>query len=187
MESAMVRTDRRIERWVLALMLLLAPSVVYAQGPRLQLDQLQRLAERASEVTDITLDPMMLQLASGLLSSDAGSADVKALIAGLKGVYVKSFEFEREGGYSEGDVNSIRKQLSAPGWTKIVSTQSKQDRENVDIYSWREGNQSGGLAILVAEPQELTVVNIVGQIDLTKLAALQGQFGIPKLPTFNAK
>jgi hypothetical protein len=29
---------------------------------------------------------------------------------------------------------------------------------------------------------ELTIVNIVGPIDLSKLPLLQGQFGIPKLP-----
>ena len=38
------------------------------------------------------------------------------------------------------------------------------------------------LAILVAEPRELTVVNIVGPIDLTRLAAMRGQFGIPNVP-----
>jgi hypothetical protein len=51
----------------------------------------------------------------------------------------------------------------------------------VEIHSWRENNASGGLAILVVEPAELTVVNIVGPIDLARLAALQGQFGIPPL------
>ena len=49
-------------------------------------------------------------------------------------------------------------------------------------YCGREGNASGGLAILVAQPAELTVVNIVGPMDLAKLGALQGQFGIPPLP-----
>ena len=46
-----------------------------------------------------------------------------------------------------------------------------------------EGNRSSGLVILVAEPRELTVVNIVGPIDLNRLASLKGQFGIPDVPT----
>jgi hypothetical protein len=41
---------------------------------------------------------------------------------------------------------------------------------------------SGGLAIVVVEPMELTIVNIVGPFDLTKLPLLQGQFGIPRIP-----
>ena len=165
----------------LALAVLLVPATAAAQGARLELDQLKGLAGHAREVTDITLDPAMLQLAAGFLSA-ANDPDLKSLIADLKGIYVKSFEFDRDGAFDESDVNSVRKQLGAPGWTRIITTQSKQDRESVDIYSWREGNQSGGLAILVVEPRELTVVNIVGQIDLRKLAALQGQFGIPRLP-----
>ena len=32
-----------------------------------------------------------------------------------------------------------------------------------------------------AEPREFTVVNIVGPVDLEKLAGLEGQFGIPHI------
>jgi hypothetical protein len=107
---------------------------------------------------------------------------MKEVISGLTGVYVKSFEFDREGVYSDADVESIRRQLKTPGWTRVVNIDSKRDREQVEMYVWRQGEQSGGLAILAAEPKELTVVNIVGRVDLTKLGALQGLMGIPKLP-----
>ncbi len=40
-----------------------------------------------------------------------------------------------------------------------------------------------GLVIIAAEPRELTIVNLVGPIDLDRLAGLQGQFGIPKIST----
>jgi hypothetical protein len=52
---------------------------------------------------------------------------------------------------------------------------------NVDIYILRSGNRTDGVAIIAAEPRQLTVVNIVGSIDLAKLAQLQGQFGVPKM------
>jgi hypothetical protein len=35
--------------------------------------------------------------------------------------------------------------------------------------------------IISAEPKEFTVVNIVGPVDLEKLAGLEGQFGIPRI------
>jgi hypothetical protein len=125
----------------------------------------------------------MLQFASGFLSKDKpDEAAMKEVISGLTGVYVKSFEFDREGVYSDADVESIRRQLKTPGWTRVVNIDSKRDREQVEMYVWRQGEQSGGLAILAAEPKELTVVNIVGRVDLTKLGALQGLMGIPKLP-----
>ena len=37
------------------------------------------------------------------------------------------------------------------------------------------------LWIIAAQPKELTVVNIVGSIDLDQLSKLGGQFGIPKI------
>ena len=107
---------------------------------------------------------------------------VVVTLAGVKGIYVRSFEFERENAYTPADVSAIRKQLMVPGWARLVTVDSKRDRELVEVYSWQEGNTSGGLAILVVEPMELTVVNIVGPIDLTTLGALQGNFGIPRLP-----
>jgi hypothetical protein len=39
----------------------------------------------------------------------------------------------------------------------------------------------GGLAVLHTDDKELTVVNIVGPVDLDKLAKLEGQLGVPDL------
>ena len=43
------------------------------------------------------------------------------------------------------------------------------------------GDQISGLAVLSVEDKELTVVNIVGPVDLEKLSRLEGQFGVPEL------
>jgi len=162
--------------------LLVAPASALAQGAQLQLGHLDRLASQAVESVNVTIEPAMLKLASAFLKGDPDQVALKEMLAGLKGVYVRSLEFERENVYTAEDVSAIRKQLTAPGWEKLVTVDSKRDRELVEVYSWREGNGSGGLAILVAEPKELTVVNIVGPFDLAKLGALQGNFGIPRLP-----
>ena len=154
------------------------PAGAAAQGAQLQLDRLSRLASLASNVVDVTVDPAMLQLAAGFISSDkTKDAAIKGLIAGLKGVYVKSFEFDRDGVYTDADVNAVREQLKAP-WTRMVNVRSKVD--SVEVYIYREAEKSGGLAVVVVEPRELTVVNIVGPIDLTQLGALGGQLGIPE-------
>ncbi len=162
--------------------LLVVPSRVRAQGAQLQLDQLDRLASRAAESVNLTIDPAMLKLAGAFLKGDGDQVALKAVIAGIRGIYVRSFEFERDNAYTPDDVDSIRKQLTSPRWARLVTVDSKRERQLVEIYSWREGDASGGLAILVAGPMELTVVNIVGPINLTRLAALQGNFGIPRLP-----
>jgi hypothetical protein len=163
--------------------MLTTPSFAAAQGARLNLDALTSLAKDAADVTDVTLDPAMLQLASGFLSNkndEQANANLKELVSGLQGVYVKNFEFKQAGTFDTGIFDPIRKQLTAPGWAKMIS--SRESGESVDIYLWRDGDAPGGLAVLVLEPKEVTVVNIVGRIDLQKLAELGGQMGIPKLP-----
>lgn len=159
-----------------------SPQASAGQGAKLELTGLDRLAAQADEAVNLTIDAAMLKLGSAFLKPDGDQAAVKALLSGLKGIYIRSFEFNRENAYTPDDVERIRKQLSAPGWSRFVAVDSKRDRELVEIYSWQEGGASGGLAIIVAEPMELTIVNIVGPIDLSKLPLLGGQLGIPKLP-----
>lgn len=162
----------------------LASVPAAAQQGRLQLDQLGPLAARAREVVDVTLDRSMLQIAAGALAgADDDASAISRLISGVEGIYVKSFEFEDDQTYAESDVEGVRRQLTAPGWSRMVVIRDSSAGESVEIHMWQNGAQPGGVAILVAEPRELTVVNIVGNIDLSALAALQGQFGIPRLPT----
>jgi hypothetical protein len=49
------------------------------------------------------------------------------------------------------------------------------------VFVKQEKGQVAGVAIIAAEPKELTIVSIDGTIDLAQLAALGGQFGIPKI------
>jgi hypothetical protein len=154
-------------------------AAVYGQA--LDLKHLDRLADKASKVADVTLDGSLLKIGAKFLSADdPDQAKIKKLVAELKGVYVKTFTFEKEGEYSEADITSIRKQLQSPGWSRIVGVQSKKDGENAEVYL-KTGEPGGGLAIICANPKELTVVNIVGKIDLDELSELGGSLGVPKI------
>jgi Domain of unknown function (DUF4252) len=165
----------------LILLLLLAGllSKATAQTARVQLSQLDHLSSKASETVDINIDERLLQMASKLLS-DPDDKDVKDVVSGLKGIYVKSYEFEHEGEFAESDYDSIRQQVSGPGWSRIVTVNSKKEG-SVEVYLLTVGDAVSGLVLVSVEPKELTVVNIVGPVDLQKLAKLEGQFGIPDL------
>ena len=153
-----------------------------AQDAKLQIDHLNKLADKADQVVEVTLDERLLQLAAKFLSKqNPTEAKVKEIVSGLKGVYVRVFEFEKPGEYSLNDIESIRSQLRAPGWQKIVGIFSKRGGDNVDVHLKMQGDSILGLAIIAADPKQLTVVNIVGPIDLEKLRELEGQFGIPRL------
>jgi len=94
---------------------------------------------------------------------------------------VRSYTFKRPGEYSKADVKSLQAQILTPGWQAVVSTHDLKQGGDVDVYLLRNGDRTEGVAIIAAEPRQLTIVNIVGSIDLAKLAQLQGQFGVPKV------
>jgi len=155
-----------------------------AQDPaRLLLPNLDALAKRAADTVDVTLDAALLQLAAGFMTGgDADEAAVRDLLRGLKGIYVKSYEFDVDGAYSPADLDGVRTQLGRGSWTRLVTVTSSKERSSSEVYAWVDQGVTGGLAIISAEPRELTIVNIVGRIDLERLRQLEGQFGIPRVP-----
>lgn len=165
--------------------LLLGSSVILrAQTPqtsRLELSSLDHLATKASQTVEVNIDERLMRIAAKAFSDkDADEREIKKLIEGVKGIYVKSFEFDSDGQFTTADVDAIRVQLRGPGWTRLVNVTSKKEG-NVEVYLLMNGEEIGGLAVLSSEDRELTVVNIVGPVDLEKLAKLEGQFGVPEL------
>ena len=164
-----------------------AAATTGAQNPRIQTSQLDALAAKATQTVDVNIDERLMQLTARFLSSkDDDEAKVKELVNGLKGIYVKSFEFENEGQYTEADLEGIRSQLRNTAWDRIVNVNSKKEG-SVEVYLMKTGDQVSGLAVLATDPKEITVVNIIGPIDLEKLTQLEGQFGIPELEIQRAK
>ena len=141
---------------------------------------LDKLAAKADETVDVTLDSSLLKLAGKFLSSKGDDDVTRKILAGLQSITVRSFEFSEEGQYDPADLEAIRAQVKGPQWMRIVGVRSKKDRENVDVYFKDGGNGNlGGIVVLCAEPRELTIVSVVGTIDPSQLASLGGQFGIP--------
>ncbi|HEY5403381.1 MAG TPA: DUF4252 domain-containing protein [Pyrinomonadaceae bacterium] len=172
---------------LVALLVVLPAITARAQDPRIQLTHLDHLATRASETVDLNFDERLILAAAKIFNDkDEDEAQIKKLITGLKGVYVKSFEFENDNEYSSADVDSIRSQLREPSWTRLVNVKSKKDG-NVEVYISLTGSQVNGLTVISAEARELTIVNIVGPVDLEKLAKLEGKLGIPELGVESTK
>jgi Domain of unknown function (DUF4252) len=170
-------------RWLLAPVATLAASVALGAPPALlTLPDFDALAGKATESVNISLDTSLLGLAAGFLdSSNPDDAATKELIAGLKGIYVRSFTFGQDFAYPSAQVDQVRRQLAAPGWQRLVQVSNSRERTHVDIYVSVDRGVANGLAIIASEPREFTIVNIVGSIDLAKLHRLEGKFGIPKL------
>ena len=166
---------------LMVLLILTTALVAQAQDSRIQMGSLDHLAAKASQTVDVNIDERLMRLATKFLSDkDADEKEVKQLVAGLKGIYVKSFEFDVDGQYTAADIDSIRTQLRGPGWTRLLNVTSRKEG-NFEVYLLLNGEQAGGLAVLHTGNRELTVVNRVGAVDLDKLAKLEGQLGVPEL------
>lgn len=174
----------------IAIVVVLAGALAGAWAQDIKLPpSFDKLAAKAENSVDVTLDGSMLQLAGKFLSDkEADEAKAKSLIGGLKSIYVRSFEFAKEGEYDSADVESIRAQLKAPEWSRVVGVKSKREGDNAEVYlKTSGGTQIGGLVVIAAEPKELTIVSIIGSISPEDLASLGGQFGIPKVDVPKSK
>ena len=182
---------RNILKFAPALLFVVTAHVVTtAQTARLQLDQLDVLANRASETVDVKLDEHLMQMTAKFFTGkENDDAEIRDLIKNVKGIYVKSFTFEKDNQYTPAEVELVTSQLKSGGWSKIIGVTSKKDGDNVDVYLLTLGDQIAGLAVVSLEPKEFTVVNIVGPINLDKLSQLEGSFGVPvlNLPTQKSK
>jgi hypothetical protein len=174
-----------VMRWVALTMFLFACLSVaaYGQNARLRIDSLSHLEANAVDITDISVDEQTLKLGWSVLSTQRSTdeAKIRELLKGLKGVYVKVLEFDKDNAYSQSDLEDVRTQLRAPGWVRIVNVRSKRDGDNVEAYLMSDGDKIQGVGVIVANSHEVAIVNVVGPIDLEKIGELEGQFGIPRL------
>ena len=152
-----------------------------AAAGRLRLDSLERLAPKAAEAVNIEIDGILIKFAGSMLSDeDADERAVKELIGSLRGVYVRSYEFKSEGQFADADVAGVREQLRAPGWSRVMDVKSKGlDFGDAEVYLATSGGRVEGFALVVVEPREVTVVNIVGALDLDKIRRLGDNFKLP--------
>ena len=163
----------------LAALLLVGCSVValsYAQEARLRVDQLNYLSSRAKESVDVTMERPAVQLLAKLTALDAREQNrFRELAQRIQGVYVRAFEFEREGEYSASDVESVRAQLRS--WQRLALLRERGGESN-EVYYVTRNDVMEGMAVITAEPRRLCVANIVGQMTLDDLSLLDREFGV---------
>jgi len=142
------------------------------------------LAERATHVTEVTLDKNMLAFASKFMDADKDDDKddkaVKEMIRNLKGVYVREYEFDKEHSYTGAELEGLRKYFESADWSPMVHERTKGVAEGTDVYVKLVNGQMQGLFVLDAEAKELSLVLILGPIDMDKIGKLGGSFGIPK-------
>src|SRR6188508_155958 len=123
-------------RVVLTLVALLSAGPAWTQSKgQLRIPEFSALADKASEIVTVTLDANLLGMASRFLSNeDPEQAKAKKLVSSLTGIYVQHYSFETDYAYPKSDIDRVRRQLSGPGWSRIVGAVSKKDKTDVDVF-----------------------------------------------------
>lgn len=162
-----------------AALAVLLPLSSLAASPELKIPDFSNLRGKAVESVDVTVDGILLSIAKKF-ARESDDPDL-AILSDIKSIRVRNFEFDSDDAYSRSDIDAVRRQLSAPGWSQLASVRKRERQENVDVYVCVEDERILGLAVVAAEARSFTIVNIIGSIDIDKLAKLEGQFGIPKV------
>jgi hypothetical protein len=147
----------------------------------LDLSFLKGLEAKAAESTDIDLGPEQLKLIMGF--ADDGNSELKNIAKTIQRVQVKTFEFDKEGMYSLADMENLRQKVRTADYAPLISHKERKGFTEIMIRKGPKG--ANGFIVLVAEPREVTVINIVGEIDLNSLSKLSGKFGIPDMKIEN--
>jgi hypothetical protein len=169
-------------RFIAALIGLTVSAAATAQNAAIVLPDFKPLESKAKECVDISLGPWLLHSMGMFLDEkDPEDAATKKLLSGIQSIRVRSFQFDTDAAYSRADIDGVRRQLNAPGWTSLMNVHDRDRGEDVDMYMLIQNEQTRGFALIAAEPREFTIINIVGSINMSDLPKLQKQLHIGKL------
>jgi hypothetical protein len=139
----------------------------------------KELAAKASNVTEVTLGKNMLAFASKFMNGkDSDEAATRHLIEGLDGIYVREYEFDKEGEYSMDDIQKLRTYFETSEWSPIVRERERKTGETTDVMVKLVNGEAHGMFILAVEPKELTIVLILGPVRMEDLGKLRGIGGL---------
>jgi hypothetical protein len=158
---------------------LIAPALAQTSSLPLPTPVEKELASRATNVTEVTLGKNMLAFAAKFMEGkDRDDAAVRQLIQGLDGIYVREYEFDKEGQYSMDDIEKLRQAFETPEWSPIVREREHKGGESTDVLVKMVNGESHGMFILSAEPKELSIVLILGPIRMEQLGEIRGIAGL---------
>lgn len=145
--------------------------------------ELDRIAGSEPNVEVSLKEPLLNLITNILRNNDEMAAQ---FISTLTRVNVRVFDSSRiDTALMASTMSSIAQRLDASGWDRVVRVREGSD--HVDVY-FRLSDASDmiqGIAIMVTEPDETVLVNIVGNISPEDISAIGARFDIDELSGIN--
>jgi len=129
---------------------------------------------------EISLKAPLLNMITNLIRNE--DEETAAFISKLLRVTVNVFESSAIDVDEVSDsMNTIAEDLDNQGWERVVRV--REDSDHVDVYFRLSADSQiiHGIAIMVAEPGDTVLVNIVGDISVDDISALGKRFDIEEL------
>ena len=139
----------------------------------------------AESTVEIFIKDPILSLVARL--SKNGDSELSNVLSALKLIRVQSYPLEESSTRElKSRIEKIRKKLEADQWEIVV--RAREPDEEMHVYIKSSGDRIDGLVILSAEyEEEVSFVNIVGDIDLTSIAKVGERFDIPGLDSLKTQ
>lgn len=130
----------------------------------------EKFAQGASDVTEVNLDPKMMEM---IPDKKAGSAE---LAHKMNFIVIHTYSYDKPGMYRQEDVDVYRRKLTDGSWSCAIHVKEKD--ETTDICS-RTGadHESTEMVIMSAEPRELTFIHLSGRMSLSDLQKMGNKMG----------
>ncbi len=137
------------------------------------------LEEKADEVVKVNLWGRSLDQAKKLLGLRKNvTGPVRSFMNGLTAVYRRTYRF-RGVSASEDDVEPVHRQLAEDGWVPMIETQDREKPESLSVYSYYADEEVTGMTLVSSDPDEVTVLKIMGPVDFEALSAIGSGLGLP--------
>ncbi|MBC8426618.1 DUF4252 domain-containing protein [bacterium] len=139
------------------------------------------IPEDADEIQDIDLGPALISAAAD--AEKRGDADMYKAFSMIKSLRVKSFSMDEPSKEIDQAVDKITKLLKDKDWKRLIYV--KDDQEIVTVSTKSVGDEMVGLMVVAYEPgEEVSFVNVVGDLDLAYLLGLAGKLHGEHLESF---
>ena len=137
------------------------------------------LEEKADEVVKVNLWGRPLEQAKRLLGLRKNvTSSVRGFLNGLTAVYRRTYRFRRDPANND-DVEPVHERLAQEGWIPMIETDDRQKTETLSVYSYVENEEVAGMTVVSSDPEEVTVLKIMGPVDFEALSAIGSGLGLP--------
>jgi len=127
---------------------------------------------------EVNLAGTLFALAAKMVKDD--DPETSEFLANLKAIKVRIYDHAALGEREFSEVLKFYEdQLKKGKWDVLARV--KEENSRIGVYSLTSGDAVSGLTVLVGEPEQVVIVNLVGRIDIAKLSKLSNLPEIGKI------